>query len=326
MAWKSPLMPSSVSAEIVIVGGGPAGIAAAIAAEESGVRTLVLDDNASPGGQIWRAGLKHQPAAAIQWIKRLEATGTTVVPGARVTHSPRAGCLVAETNDTSVEVKYRKLILATGARELFLPFPGWTLPNVIGAGGLQALVKSGLPIPARAVLVPASGPLLLAVASYLRQNGASVAIAEQAPLSSVLRFSLELKLAPSKIMQAISLRARLLGAPYLTSCWPVAAYGDDRLSHVFLRRGKRTWRVDCDYLACGYHLVPNVELPLLLGCEAQVNGVLVNDYQETSVSGIYCAGEPTGIGGVELALVEGQIAGFAAAGKHQSAQALFDAR
>jgi NADPH-dependent 2,4-dienoyl-CoA reductase/sulfur reductase-like enzyme len=197
---------------------------------------------------------------------------------------------------------------------------------VIGAGGLQALVKSGLPIKGRTVLVAGSGPLLLAVAAYLRQCGAHAAIVEQAPLSSLLRFGIELKNAPSKIGQAIKLRARLLGVPYLTSCWPVAAHGDSKLSRVSLRRGKRTWQVDCDYLACGFHLVPNLELPLLLGCEADDRGVLVNDYQETSVDGVYCAGEPTGIGGVEHALVEGQIAGLAASGKVESAEKLFSVR
>src|SRR5262249_19765762 len=152
MAWKSSPMHSSRSAQIVIIGGGPAGIAAAVAAAEGGSAPIVVDDNLSPGGQIWRAGVKRPPTEATRWIKRLQATRTTIISRARVTHSPQRGVLVAETSDGSLEIGYGKLILATGAREMFLPFPGWTLPNVIGAGGLHALVKSGLPIKGQTVL------------------------------------------------------------------------------------------------------------------------------------------------------------------------------
>ncbi len=234
--------------------------------------------------------------------------------------------MVAETRDGLVEIEYGKLILATGARELFLPFPGWTLPNVLGAGGLQALVKSGLPIKGKKVLVAGSGPLLLAVAAYLRKCGAEVAIVEQASQSSILRFGLQLAREPSKIAQACSLKARLIGVPYVTGCWPVAALGESKLVSVTLRRANRTWQVDCDYLACGFHLVPNVELPVLLGCQTEGESVMVNDFQETSVEGVYCAGEPTGIGGVELALSEGRIAGLAASGAVRAAEELFPSR
>ena len=89
--------------------------------------------------------------------------------------------LLAETRSGVCEFSYKSVVLATGARERFLPFPGWTLPNVMGAGGLQALVKTGLPIEGKRVVVAGSGPLLLAVAAYLRARGADVLlIAEQA--------------------------------------------------------------------------------------------------------------------------------------------------
>ena len=84
--------------------------------------------------------------------------------------------------------------------------------------------------------------------------------------------------------------------------------------------------IACDYLACGFHLVPNSELAMLLGCRVQDDLVQVDDYQQTSVPGIFCAGEPTGIGGLELSLVEGQIAGLAAAGRETAAQPLFAER
>ena len=120
------------------------------------------------------------------------------------------------------------MILATGARELFLPFPGWTLPNVMGAGGLQALVKSGLPIEGKSVVVAGSGPLLLAVAALLKKKGAVVrAIAEQAPMSRLVRFGLGLWSEPGKLFQAIGLRQEIGGVRYRAGCWPVEAVGDE---------------------------------------------------------------------------------------------------
>jgi NADPH-dependent 2,4-dienoyl-CoA reductase/sulfur reductase-like enzyme len=118
----------------------------------------------------------------------------------------------------------------------------------------------------------------------------------------------------------------LSGVPYLTSCWPLAAQGEDKLDSVTLfRRGKR-WQVGCDYLACGFHLVPNVELAELLGCAVDRGAVRVDEFQQTTVPQIYSAGETTGIGGLELSLVEGEIAGLGAAGKLDGARKLFPVR
>ena len=168
--------------EILVIGAGPAGLAAACCAAESGQRVIVLDDNLDAGGNIWR-GEAQQPksSSAAAWFARVSQAQLTIHSGARVFQQPEPACLLAETAAGVSEYRYRKLILATGARERFLPFPGWTLPNVCGAGGLQALVKSGLPIADKRVVVAGSGPLLLAVAAYLRQQGAKIElIAEQA--------------------------------------------------------------------------------------------------------------------------------------------------
>jgi NADPH-dependent 2,4-dienoyl-CoA reductase/sulfur reductase-like enzyme len=108
--------------------------------------------------------------------------------------------------------------------------------------------------------------------------------------------------------------------------WPVAAGGVEKLEWVELANGKAKTRVKCDYLACGFHLVPNVELAELFGCEIDDGFVRVNEMQETSAPGIFCAGEPVGIGGVEAALVEGQIAGFSATGNVVKARGLFSKR
>jgi NADPH-dependent 2,4-dienoyl-CoA reductase/sulfur reductase-like enzyme len=139
----------------------------------------------------------------------------------------------------------------------------------------------------------------------------------------VIRFVMSF---PGKLVQALKLRAGLLGVPYITSCWPVSAQGREKLESVTLRRGHRTWSVDCDYLACGFGLIPNVELAALLGCRMSATGVDVEEFQETSEPGVFAAGEATGIGGLELSLVEGEIAGYAAGGNADAARGLFAAR
>ncbi|HJP93986.1 MAG TPA: FAD/NAD(P)-binding oxidoreductase [Pyrinomonadaceae bacterium] len=323
---------------VLVVGAGPAGLAAAFRAAESGLRVTVVDDNPAAGGQIWRGGeAKLESREAQAWFERIRSGGDIqLINGARVFHEPRAGTLLAETPSGVCELNYEKLILATGARERFLPFPGWTLPNVIGAGGLQALVKTGLPIEGKRVVVAGSGPLLLAVAAYLRSRGADVLlIAEQAPSSRLIRFGAGLLLQKDKAGQVWRLRKELSRkdaksqrrAPrYLSGCWVVGAQGEGKVESVVMVRGGRRWTVGCDYLACGFHLVPNVELAELLGCAVDNDSVRVNEFQETSVPNVYGAGEVTGIGGLELSLTEGEIAGLAAAGKHDAAREMFVVR
>ncbi len=296
--------------DIAVVGAGPAGLAAARRAAESGASVTLVDDNPHTGGQIWRGGgaTVSLPAAV------------KVICGARVVAAPEPGVLTLECFDSSFEIRCARLILATGARERFLPFPGWTLPHVMGAGGLQALAKSGLPVAGKKVVVAGTGPLLLAVAKYLRDHKADVRlVAEQADQRALFPFGLEVARHAGKLKQAIALR---LGVRYRTSTWPVAA----QPGNVTLRTPGGTWTEPCDYLACGFGLIPNVELPALLGCRLGADGVEVDQYQQTSVAGVYCAGEVTGIGGLDLSLVEGEIGGYAAAGKPERARALFRAR
>ena len=311
--------------DLLIVGAGPAGLAAAYHVAKNGLRVTVVDDNPAAGGQIWR-GEQGKPASpeARAWFEKIRSVEIQFIAGARVFQQPRPGILLAETRQDVRELRYDSLILATGARERFLPFPGWTLPNVMGAGGLQALVKTGLPIAGKRVVVAGTGPLLLAVAAYLRGRGAEVLlIAEQASSPRLARFGVGLL---GKAAQALRLKRQLSGVKYLSACWALAAHGQDKLESVTLfRRGKR-WQVACDYLACGFHLVPNMELAELLGCAVDRGTVRVDEFQQTTVAKVYSAGETTGIGGLELSLVEGEIAGLAAAGRLDEARKLFPAR
>ena len=323
--------------DVLIVGAGPAGLAAACRVAENGLRVIVVDDNPAAGGQIWR-GEQAKPASreAQAWFERIRNVDIQLINGARVFQQARAGTLLAETASGICELSYEKLILATGARERFLPFPGWTLPNVMGAGGLQTLVKTGLTIEEKRVVVAGSGPLLLAVAAYLRSRRADVLlIAEQASTGPLVRFGLGLVRQRGKIGQSWALKkeisrkgAKAQGrAPrYLTSCWVMAAQGEGKLESVVLYRHGRRWEVLCDYLACGFHLVPNVELAELLGCAVDSGGARVDEFQETTVPQVYAAGEVAGIGGLELSLVEGEITGLAAAGQRDAARKLFAVR
>lgn len=322
-------MNTSEPFDIVVVGAGPAGIAAACVAAEAGRRVGLVDDNPAPGGQIWRgeAGKSGGDPLAAAWLARLAAAPVTFLPSTRVIARPRPGLLRAETPSGPADLEHDRLILAPGARERLLPFPGWTLPNVMAAGGLQAMVKSGLPIAGKTVVVAGSGPLLLAVAAYLRSKGAAIPIiAEQAPWPSLVRFGVGLVGTPGKLMQAVALRGQLGGVPYRAGCWPVAARGDEALRSVTLSDGRRTREVACDYLACGFGLVPATELPRLMGCAVRAGVVTVDRWQQTSVEGVACAGEPTGIGGVDRSLVEGQIAGLAVAGRLDDARRLLGER
>lgn len=319
-------MTEIIKTEILIIGGGAAGMAAAVSA--SGKKVLIVDDNPKLGGQIWRAEMgRIKSPEARRLIEKLEQNEISIINNAVVFAQKDQNILLAETPTGTLELKFEKLILATGARERFLPFPNWTLPNIFGAGGLQALVKSGWPVENKRIVVAGTGALLLAVAEYLKSKGAQVLlVAEQASSAELLKFGWALRREPKKIFQAISLKTKLSGVKYLSDCLVVSADGTERLEAVNVRRRGKSWRVECDMLACGFHLVPNIELPTLLGCQIENGVVLVNEFQQTSVENVFCAGEPTGIGGVELSLVEGKIAGLAAIEKKDQARELFKQR
>ncbi len=258
--------------DTLIVGAGPAGLAAARGARSVGRKALVIDENWNGGGQIWRGQGRLVVGVAFEFERQVvDLRG----------------------------LEYDRLILACGARELFLPFPGWTLPHVVGAGGLQALVKNGLDVRGKRIVIAGSGPLLLAVAANLTKAGAEVLlVAEQTSWTKLARFAAGLWRWPSKMAQGI-----LLGNPrYRAGLWPVRADAGG----VTMSDGRR-W--DCDYLACGFGLVPNLEVPRLAGCAVVDGFVEVDEWQRTSVDGVYAVGEITGIGGVEKAEAEGWAAG-----------------
>lgn len=319
-----------IPTEVLVIGAGPAGIAAATAAAANGRKVIVLDDNLSAGGQIWREASvrKHVRQnkgadARLRALEYLARSGAQVYAGCSVFDARATGTVHAvrssEYGESVEEFRFEQLILATGARERFLPFPGWTLPAVFGAGGLQALVQGGYSVDGKRVIVAGTGPLLMAVATHLMKDGAIIqAVLEQAPMAKLVRFATSLLGDSSKLLQAASYRLSLRKTSFRTGCWVVEAIADKQTGKLEAARisdGNRTWTEPCEALACGYNLVPNTEMAALLGCSFSGSFVWVDEAQRTSLPNVFCAGEPTGIGGVETALVEGKIAGLTCAGK-----------
>ncbi|WLI43393.1 FAD/NAD(P)-binding oxidoreductase [Pseudomonas beijingensis] len=310
--------------DLLIIGAGPAGMAAALAAASSGARIVLLDDNPLPGGQIWRDGPQaNLPSAARRLRDQLHTCANVRChAGTRVIACAGDKTLLVEDAERGWQIRYERLILCTGARELLLPFPRLDT-GVTGAGGLQALIKGGLPVRGERLVIAGSGPLLLASAATATHQGAQVLrIAEQARRGAVAGFAAQLPRWPGKFFQAFSLFDR----HYRTDTHVVEALGRERLEGVRLQQQGKMIELACDRLACGFGLVPNTQLGQALGCAVEDQALAVDAWQATSRREHYAAGECTGFGGSELALVEGAIAGHAAVGNSAAAQLLWPRR
>ncbi|WP_225581193.1 FAD/NAD(P)-binding oxidoreductase [Acidovorax sp. ACV02] len=319
--------------DILIIGAGPAGLAAALAAAPSGAAITLVDDNPQPGGQIWRDGPQVVLPALAQQHRAALARHTNIrlLPGTRVVGlgdpqpGDKAPALLLEDADRGWTQHSHRIILCTGARELLLPFPGWTLPGVTGAGALQALIKAGLDVRGQRIVIAGTGPLLLAAAATANEAGATVVrVAEQAPWSALAGFAAQLPRWPAKALQALTLLH-----PQLRACSHVLeVQGTTQVQTVRLRKGPHAEEtMACDRVACGFGLVPNTHLGQMLGCAlggplSGGQGLAVDAHMRTSAPGVFAAGEATGFGGSERALVQGAMAGHVAAGQAQQAQAL----
>ena len=317
--------PIPPSADVLVIGGGPAGIAAATTAASRGASVLLLEESPALGGQIWRQGPVPPPPDAQRWLDRLTKSDAQVACGVLVADATRTSDgtfeLLVCSDRQARRISAAHVVLCTGARERFLPFPGWTLPGVVGIGGAQALLKSGAPVSGKRTVIAGSGPLLLPVAAALSQAGAQLAIvAEQAPAWRVASFAMGLWRTPGLLARAARYRRTFSAAPYATGVWVTSADGGDRLESITLSDGRSSWRLPCDQLCTGFGLVPETRLAGLLGCVLDAGAVRVDALQRTSVPRLFAAGEPTGVGGVEKALAEGEVAGFAIPERHAEAR------
>ena len=310
--------------DVVVIGAGPAGLAAATAAAECGKRVCIIDENPAIGGQIWRPDLHASPEPAVlDFLAALDKHAVCIHAGTSLVHLRDEKRLFAMTREGLLQLDCEALVLATGARELFLPFPGWTLPSVMGAGGLQALVKGGYNVSGKKIVIAGSGPLLIAVAAFLKKKGAKIiCLAEQAPLLRLQNFAMQLMMHASKMKEALRFKHALKGVPKSFSSWPLRAEGSEELEAVVLRTRRGEQRLSCELLACSYGLVPELAIARHLDLDIENGALVVDAMQACSKRTVFAAGEITGIGGRDKAIVEGRIAGLCAAGEQDVGFAL----
>jgi len=322
--------------EVIVVGGGPAGVRAAVAAAEAGARVLLLDEAPRPGGQIYRqlpAEIRSGAGDPLGRARRkgdplLAAVGRAAVavrPGVEVWGVLPDRTVLVQQAGRAGALRAGALVLATGAYDRPAALPGWTLPGVITAGGVTALVKAQGVLPGRRVLLAGTGPLLLAAAAALVRGGARVVgIAEAAPrrrLAGLLR--------PGVATQALGLAAALWRVPLWARHGLLRIEGAERVEEAVVARVDAQWRplagtarsVRVDTIVLGYGLVPSPELAELAGCTLTydpgrggwVPAAEPARLMATSVPGVFVAGDGAGIGGAEVAAAEGQLAGLGAA-------------
>ncbi len=310
----------------LVIGAGPGGVTAATWAARSGVDVVLIDRYPRPGGQIARQPNTPGPAVG-PYARMLEGLPGEVERwySAEVTILRRDGgawqaMILREGHLT--ELRAHSIVLATGAREVVTPFPGWTLPGVMTVGGVQAQLKRTGSAPARRIGLAGSGPLLLAVAAALTDAGtAPLAVAEQQPLTGLaVRGATTGAAFPSKVAAfgRLALGGVTSGARPPRFGWRVAeAVGGSRLRAVVLEKtdgsGKRT-SLALDVLGISHALIPDVALAIAVGCDTRPsNGgpaIRVDSNQETSTAGVFAIGEVTGVGGADKAVAEGYVAGM----------------
>ena len=328
--------------EVAILGAGPAGIAAALAAARAGAHVTVVDEYPRPGGQIYRqppdtfrvrqpVALGKEYAKARYFTQELSATSVELLPGTLVWGVEENKTLLLYREGEAAEtLKADAIIVAAGAYDRPVAFPGWTLPGVWTAGGAQAMLKGQRIVPGRRVLLAGAGPLLLPVAKALVEAGATVVGVVEATTR------LEWVLQAHRVLghwdrfrDAVRYESALLWAriPRFFGHVVIRAAGADGVERVTIAAADGQWRprsgtektFDADLLCIGYGFLSSLELPRLLGCEMLYHppqGQYLPRHtaeMESSVSGVFVAGETTGIGGADLALAEGEVAGLAAA-------------
>ncbi|MFK4082789.1 FAD-dependent oxidoreductase [Kribbella sp. NPDC020789] len=324
----------ALSTDVVVVGAGPAGMAAALAAADRGASVVLIDAGRTIGGQF------HRQAAPEFGVRRKAIAGERVLSHELITYLPESSVWAVEGKRLWVQrgpadargrsvfaVDGEAVVLATGAYDRTLPFPGWDLPGVYTAGAAQALAKGQRISVGRRVVVAGTGPFLLPVAGSLTDVGAEVVgLFEANRLTTVARgWATDPLVAIGKLGEFAGY-LRTLGRHRirLRHGWTVVeAHGDSRVEAVTIVRLDADWkplpgterRIECDAVCVGFGFTPQPELAVAAGCRLSDDGlaVAVDASQETSTPGVYAAGEVTGIGGAALSAAEGEIAGAAAA-------------
>ena len=327
---------------VIIIGLGLAGLNAARTLSNRGLDILLMDENRRPGGQYLRRiaqdlGVDHRRTRehlkqlGFGLINDLDKGKVALSQCTEILGIEDDGRVWALDEDGRIEKHQAEyIVLATGARERFLPFPGWTLPGVVSTGAAQILMKSSGMLPGQSHVVGGAGPLPLAVAGEIAINGGHVsAYWNQCSWLRQMHFLTGCRYHLPKLALGMKYLAHLFVSRTAIrhGLKVLAARGNGHLEQVVLARMNRgghaiansakTYDVDC--LAVGYGFVPNLELPALAGCQLVYDTakggwvVKVDQNLQSSVPSIFAAGELTGIAGAEKSLLEGELAGLSVA-------------
>ncbi|MCH6230878.1 FAD-dependent oxidoreductase [Microbacterium sp. CFH 31415] len=334
--------------DVLIVGGGPAGMAAASTAADAGLRTVLIDERPTLGGQVYKQpgpGMRVTDAKAMgkqylagrELIDEAEASDATVLLRTSVVDlepDPDGWVAMAHTDgDPVASIRARRVIVAAGAHDRPVVFPGWTLPGVITAGGLQTLAKTQSFIPGQRTVFAGSGPVALAFPAQLAGFGANIVTAlEAGPAPSPVDLAKIAAVAPGNVgllMDAAKYQSSLIAhrIPLRYRRMVVRAEGDGRVERVVHARVDSQWRVipgteesvDADVLCVGYGFTPSGELLRLAGASfdtvEDLGGPVVrkDEWCRTEVAGVYAAGDGAGVEGSAVAADEGRIAAYAVA-------------
>lgn len=332
----------ALACDLLVIGAGPAGLAAAEAGRAAGLDVVLIDERSLPGGQYFKqpgkgfavdAGrIDAQFAEGRALAARVAASGARLLAGTMAWSARQeAGAVLidAQGPDGAISIRARRLVIAAGAMEKPWPMPGWTLPGVMTTGAGQTLLRAGLVAPGARVLVAGNGPLNLQLADELVRAGVRVvAVAEQAPRpgpAHVGAVAAMLMGHPALVAAGAVQLARLAraGVPVRHGHVVTQAAGDGRVERAMIapvgrdgRPGKGQW-LEIDALCIGAGFQPQAEIARLLGCAlAWRDGgpvVVRDDDGRTSVDAVFVAGDGGGLGGARAALAQGWLAGAAAA-------------
>lgn len=335
-------MIETTQCDLLVVGAGPAGLAAATTAARLGVDTVLLDEQPAPGGQIYRAitttpVTDHAVLGPDYWhgaslVEPFRQSGALYVPGAtvwavaeRTAPEPQRGFEVAYSVAGEARILHaRRLLLATGAQERPFPIPGWTLPGVITAGAAQILLKSAGVVPADRTVLAGCGPLLYLVAwQYLNAGVKIDALLETTPpgrLRQALPKVWDFLRSPYLGKGLSLLRAVKAAVPIIKGVTALEALGQDKLESVrYTTAAGETKTLPAQQLMLHQGVVPNVNLSRAIGAEHRWNTALdcwepdVDEWGLTSVDGVGMAGDGAGIAGALAAEQRGRLAALQAA-------------
>lgn len=331
------------SKELVIIGGGPAGVSAAVEAANRGVSVALIDESSALGGKVLRADEKAIGRAGeieSRIGNRLFNEFTRASDKIEVYLNTEVWSVHDDTivelhalreSDPQVRrIKAKTLLLATGAMDRTIPFPGWTLPGVFTVGGLNNFVKRGV-LPGKRVLVAGSGPLLLALAYNLIKGGAEVSAIVQTTSVSALAargWRLLMGAGVSKLWQGCHYLWAIRGrrVPVYSSHAVIEAQGNGKVAGARIAKVDGDCRpmagteklIPADVVAVSYGLIPELGLARLCGCEQRFDPqtgywqISRDENFETTVSGIYTAGDGVRINGYASAMEEGRAAAISA--------------